>query len=491
MGIIRRQSLQNLILSYGGTLLGYINKAFLFTQFLTTSQYGLIEWLITLSVTIAELSKLGVSTIIVKFYPYFNSTQKQQDFYNVIWTLPVVGFLFFAVLFFIFRIPFLELYREDSPEVLQWYFLLIPMVALQIYTEVVDALLRARLKSVMSQFSREVFVRILQTALVAFFAGGWISITQFYILFVASYGLQLALMTAYLLFLGKIRWGFSFFSFRKRIGRIMLNYGLYSLFSVGATLVLVRLDFFMISVMINIDAAGMYALAFNLGAVVYLPLKAVTSIGYAVVTKSMRNKDYANVHNIYRKSCSTGLVLGGFIWIILWVNADNLFFYIDKDFQSAKIIMILIGLHKLIDSASGINGGIILASRFFRFELFSSLILLVMAFFLNLVLIPLWGMTGAALAAILSVFVYNLARIIFLWMKFKMQPYNLQTLLALALLGATVALGLLLPVLETGWIDGLYRSVVITLFFGSAAYFLKLIPDANELLHSLLKRGSK
>lgn len=490
MGIIRRQSLQNLILSYGGTLLGYINKAFLFTQFLTTSQYGLIEWLVTLSVTIAELSKLGVSTVIVKFYPYFNSTRRQKDFYNVIWTLPVAGFVIFTILFFIFRVPFIELYRKDSPEVLDWYPLLIPMVALQIFTEVVDALLRARLKSVMSQFSREVFVRILQMVLVAFFAGGWINITQFYLLFVASYGLQLGLMTVYLLYLGKVGWGFSLFSFRKRIGRIMVNYGLYSVFSVGATLVLVRLDFFMISVMINIDSAGMYALAFNLGAVVYLPLKAITSIGYAVVTKSMKNKDYANILTIYRKSCNTGLVLGGFIWIVLWVNADNLFHYIDADFQSAKIIMILIGLHKLIDSATGINGGIILASRYFRFELYSSVILLVLAFCLNLFLIPLWGMTGAALAAIISVFLYNLARIIFLWMKFKMQPYNLQTLAALAVLGVTVATGLLLPALETGWIDALYRTAIVSVLFGSAVYLLKLVPDANELVNKLLKRKS-
>ena len=46
MGIVRRQSALNLIWSYLGVGLGYVNKIILFAEILTKGQFGLLELLL-------------------------------------------------------------------------------------------------------------------------------------------------------------------------------------------------------------------------------------------------------------------------------------------------------------------------------------------------------------------------------------------------------------------------------------------------------------
>jgi len=94
-----------------------------------------------------------------------------------------------------------------------------------------------------------------------------------------------------------------------------------------------------------------------------------------------------------------------------------------------------IGLARVVDMGTGVNGQIIATSTFWRFDFISGLILAGLTLPLNYLLAKKWGMTGPAIADIFTFSIYNGIRCIFLYRKFKMQPFTIQSLYTL-LLGA-------------------------------------------------------
>jgi hypothetical protein len=60
MGIVQKDSLRTMLISYLGLFLGYINKAFLFLLILSTEQIGLVNLIFSLGILFAQLSNLGM-----------------------------------------------------------------------------------------------------------------------------------------------------------------------------------------------------------------------------------------------------------------------------------------------------------------------------------------------------------------------------------------------------------------------------------------------
>src|ERR1700741_1556479 len=75
---------------------------------------------------------------------------------------------------------------------------------------------------------------------------------------------------------------------------------------------------------------------------------------------------------------------------------------------------------------TGVNSMIIGTSIYWRFELYCNLLLL-LNIPMNIWLVKEFGIQGAAISNLIVFTVYNLIRLIFLWVKFKMQPFSLNT----------------------------------------------------------------
>ncbi|MDZ7690389.1 MAG: polysaccharide biosynthesis C-terminal domain-containing protein [Balneolaceae bacterium] len=106
-------------------------------------------------------------------------------------------------------------------------------------------------------------------------------------------------------------------------------------------------------------------------------------------------------------------------------------------------VIIIIGVAKLIDMATGVNGQIILHSKHYRFDLYTMIFLVILTVATNYLLIPIYGILGAAIATALSILVYNLIKCIFVWITFSMQPFHWSSLAVLAI--AAICLSVVFP----------------------------------------------
>ena len=98
-----------------------------------------------------------------------------------------------------------------------------------------------------------------------------------------------------------------------------------------------------------------------------------------------------------------------------------------------------------MDMYSGLNGTILVTSKKYRYDFTFSLMLVALTVASNALLIPRWGMTGAALATMITVLAYNAIRIASVWKFYRIQPFALSDLLVVALAAGCIGASALVP----------------------------------------------
>ena len=99
-----------------------------------------------------------------------------------------------------------------------------------------------------------------------------------------------------------------------------------------------------------------------------------------------------------------------------------------------------------------------------------------------------WGMTGAALATMITVLAYNAIRIASVWKFYRIQPFALSDLLVVALAAGCIGASALVPPMGHFIADGLIRSALVAALYGGAVYSLKLSPEINRTIDRTLSR---
>jgi O-antigen/teichoic acid export membrane protein len=142
----------------------------------------------------------------------------------------------------------------------------------------------------------------------------------------------------------------------------------------------------------------------------------------------------------------------------------------------------------LFDLICGANGQILVSSDYYRFNLIFALLLVVIAIVTNIIFIPLFGITGAALATTSSILLYNLMKLVFVWIKFSIQPFSWQTT-AMIMNGSFVLLiSFLLPAFENIYVDILIRSVLITILYVAIIWIFNLSLEFKEATRDIINK---
>ena len=107
---------------------------------------------------------------------------------------------------------------------------------------------------------------------------------------------------------------------------------------------------------------------------------------------------------------------------------------------------------------------------------------------LNYVLTKTIGFTGPAIADLVTFSIYNAIRWVFLYRKFKMQPFTLKTIYTLLLGGAVWWVCQALFAGLHGLVGIVVRSAVFIGLYGGAALALRLSDDIAPVWQTIKKR---
>lgn len=491
MGVIKRQSIKTSIVTYIGVALGAINTLWLYPSFLSPSEIGLITLLTNVALIIAPLAQLGVNGIVVKYYPFVkNDENKKGAFVFFIMLIPFLGYLLSMLLLFISKDLIVNTFAKNSPLFLDYLICLVPLTFILVGRNIADTFARAQFRIAMPKFYKEVVFRILLFALILIYFYFHLDLDLLIYGMIGVFATNLIMVLIYLrnLHFIKIKWSLRFLE--KKFIKESLIYGGYIILSSFAGIIVTKIDSWMIASKLDLANTGIFTIALYIGLAIEMPKRSLNLISLPVIGQAMKDKDLKQVEDIYVKSSLIQFIIGSLLLICVWVNIDDLFALMPNStiYAEGKFVVLFIGLAVLFDMVTGVNNEIILMSNFYKWNFIIMIFLIVIAIINNEILIPIYGITGAALATAISIFLFNVIKYVLVYFKLGMQPFRKKTLVAVTIATLMYGLGSVLPNSGFPFWDIAYKSVVICGLYLLIHYRLKTSEDLMKLTNQLLKQ---
>nr|WKN36339.1 oligosaccharide flippase family protein [Tunicatimonas sp. TK19036] len=488
MGIIQRQTLKSTVYIYAGVIIGFITTALVYPKVLTPSQIGVIGLLGSWSAVFAQFATLGFGGATVKFFPSFRSSDKNHyGFLFILLVITALGFVVFMGLYYLLR-PWIIQSTQDSPLFHEQLYLIIPYTLFQLLFLALDTYNRMLYNSTTGMLLRELVLRLLILATISLFFFQLFGFVRFVEWYVGAQGVITLLLIAFLVWRGEFNPKPDFRRLDTPMMKGMASLSVFSFLTGFSSLAIMRIDSIMIGSYLTDYEVGIYITTLNFGTLVQLPSRALRGIAPTLIAESLKRNELAEVENIYRKSTITQLVIGLYLMLGIWVNTNTIFTILPEEYQAGLYVVLFIGLSNVVRMAGGMSDVIVGYSEYYKLNTVFNAGWLLLIVLTNMIFIPLQGISGAALASLISVIAVTAARHFFLQRKFGMQPYNKNHGLAILLALITYGIVYLIPTLSPFWLDLLVRGILVTLIYGLSSYYLRVSPEINQLIETSLIR---
>jgi O-antigen/teichoic acid export membrane protein len=500
MGTIRKQAIYSSIVIYAGFLIGAINT-WLFIKSgsgaFTPAEYGLTRLFFDVGQLMFTVASLGMLPAVYKFFPYYNDnlSTKENDLYTWGLVVPLIGFVLVIAGGLFFEPLIVRKFSEKSllfVDYYHWIFLFGFGIMVFAVFETYSNIFR---RTVLPNFLKETTLRFLTLVLILLFYFSVLNYDSFIKLFAVLYIIIAIVLGVILLKSKHIVFTLSVSRVTRKFKTKMTTLAIYIY---GGTIILILsqvADSIMIASISDkgIIDAGVYSLAAYVANLIQVPQRSMIAITIPILSQAWKNKNIGEIDRIYKRTSINLLLIGLFIFGGIWLSINDAFsvLQVQKDYEAGLMVIFFLGIARIIDAGTGVNAQIIGTSTQWRFEFLTGIILLALFLPLNYILIKKFGIIGSAYSNVISFAVYNAIRILFLWYKYKLQPFSSKTILSLVLAVAAYFICFYLFRNIDGWTGIILRSCLFAIIFIAGVFALKLTPDALQLLEVVKKRFKK
>lgn len=487
MSVVARQGVKYSIIGYLGFLLGTFSAIFIFPY--DMEFYGKLRYILPTAEIIVPIIVFGLSFSNVKFFAKVNADGKHHNMLSLSLLAVIINFLivvggFFLIAFWFPEFKKLEIWKMKN--------LILPLALVLALSSVFNKFL-TNYKRVVVPNIFENFVPKLANlgAFCLFFFMGFAEKSAygfFFMMFVISlfgYGL-------YTNRLEKVKFDFDLGYFKKdNFYREILTYSLFGFLGNIGNYIAIKIDSYMIGEFISFEENGIYNNIYSIISLIVVPQMGLFNLSAPIINKVLANGDYNELDRFHKKTSLSLFFLGLVLFCCIAVGFPYLadFMKNGEDLRSSEPIVWVLGFAMLFDLATGFNGHIISLSRYYKFNIVVMLILAVLTITTNMLFLKHTdlGILGIAIAYAISLSLFNIIKIIFNYIKFKVFPLGIEMMYAMILGCISINVALLLPDLKLNILNLFYKPavVLIVLFIGN--HFLKIYPLDKYLNRTFIK----
>ncbi|WP_269684126.1 oligosaccharide flippase family protein [Flavobacterium lacustre] len=484
MGIVLNQSLKNTIITYFGFGIGAINTIYLYPVFLGATYYALTNYIVSSANVIMPLFAIGMQNTLVKYYSQYETEEDRSRFLSFTVLFPLLLCIPLCLIGLFFFDTITVFLSKENP-VVKDFIWLIPFIGLcMAYFEIFYAWARVHMHSVFGNFIKEVGLRLLCLFGLIGVYYKWISVIDFVYLTAAIYFLAFLITMAYAFYIKRPTFQFTIPHNVKSI----MEYSFYIILSGSVANLLLDGDKMILNQYMKIENIAYYSVATYIALVISVPSRAMHQIVYPITAKLMHENKHDSLNDLYKKTSINLQMVGGFVMLCIFVNIDQLYELVPKEYSGGIMVVFMIGLSKYFDLILGNNNAIIFNSKYYRMVLFLGLLLVFLTVALNMLFIPSYGIIGSAFATLLSITIYSLAKLLFVVKRMHLYPFTNQTLYSM---GITFGLFLLFyfwqfpfhPIIAIG-----LKSVLVTILYVYINYKFVISVEINEALDQVYKK---
>jgi O-antigen/teichoic acid export membrane protein len=483
MGIVINQSIKNTVITYIGFAIGAVNSLYMYPHFLGEEFYGITTYILSSANVLFPLMAFGIHNTLIKFFSEYKTEKEKKQFLGFVLLLPLLIILpIFAISILGYDSIASFLSRKNA--IVYDYVWQIPIIALCMgYFEIFYAWVKVHMQSVYGNFLKEIGLRILISIFLLSVYFQIITVEQFITATMFAYLISMLLMLFYANKVQPI-------SFRFKIpnnAKAILVYSSFIILSGSVANMLLDIDKTMLNQYIEIKNLSYYSVAIFIATVIAVPSRSMHQITYPITAKLMIENKYDELNDLYKKSSITLQIVGGLVLVGILVNINQVYHLLPKNYSGGILVVFLIGISKYFDLILGNNNAIIFNSKYYRAILFLGLLLAFFAITLNMIFIPKYGINGAAIATLISITLYSIAKLLFVVLKMKLYPFTVKNIYAL-LIGLLCFCGFYYwefsfhPIINI-----ILKSILITLLYVFLSFKANLSEDINSVIIKTLK----
>lgn len=429
----------------GGRVITLLMLPF-YTKWLSTSGYGIVDLITVYSSFLLGLVSLCLADAIFVF-PKDENIKNQKEYFSSGILIACITLLLTGLIFS--GINYLSEIKSIENSFTEYIYEIFVMICVSF------------LQSYMQQFARSLD-RVKTYAISGLILPISIAVLSF--LLIPEYGvygyiyaqiISLLISSTYIAFAISIRKYFSIYLFSWNSAKEMLKYSLPLIPNGILWWCTSALNRPILEYSVGIDSIGLFAVANKFPTVIVLIFGVFSYSWQISIIEEFRKKDFSKFYNNMLQIIFAIITL---LSLLIGVSSKFLITKIvDEDFYDAWYYVPILCIPVLLNSLSVLVGGVFSASRESKYLFFSSIGGAVSSAILNFILIPLYGVMGAAISLIISYGIVAILRIYYANKYVRLTKYNRYIFLLL--------LNILL-VLILIYIDNLtLRAVLVSVIF--------------------------
>jgi O-antigen/teichoic acid export membrane protein len=490
MGIVFRQSIKTSIVIASGAVLGAVfNYAGAFV--LTKQEFGFLTNFIYIAALFQIIILVGTSSLLSTYTQKFDADDPRRKgliTFSLLLTIATSIILF--TVYFLFKDNIVGFYKLQDQEYINRYYVWLPfLVFVWGITSLFEMLLIVHSKVAVISFVREVVLRIFNLVIIGLFYFKVISFHQFMISSILVYiipAITILLIASRFKGFGLT---FNFKVFNKAEYTDLLKFSWYHMLLNISLNFLGYIDTIMLA---PLDKSGMESLAAYRWAVMVIgimtiPYRAMRTSSFSTLNQTYIDKNYPKLYDIFHRSGINVLIVAVSMFLLIAFNIDNLIKILPEGYESLKPVVLILMLGQLVDMASGLNTELISISEYYKFNFRISFVLLLMIVSLDRLLIPLYGVYGAAWGTTISLILFNAAKMIYLWKKMKVQPFTPKSITVIFAGLITAVIMYVIPDVPNAYLDSIIKAAIIFSIYFFLLIKFKSSNDLNGYVESIWK----
>lgn len=185
-----------------------------------------------------------------------------------------------------------------------------------------------------------------------------------------------------------------------------------------------RSDILILGYWTNSQEVGIYLAAFQTAAVMSLVLGAFNTALAPIIGRAWSQQDGCRVKESYQAVSRISATVSLPIFCILIIFTQDILSLFGPVFLGGTTVLIILAVGHLFNSGTGSANTILLMSGHSHLVMTNTVSMGMALLLATAIAIPLWGMTGAAVAASSTFIITNVLRVFQVWKLHRLQPYT-------------------------------------------------------------------
>ncbi|PVV59140.1 lipopolysaccharide biosynthesis protein [Chryseobacterium sp. HMWF035] len=493
MSVVARQGFKYSIIGYIGFLLGTVS-IFIFMNNLEF--YGTLRYIMPTAEMFVPFVVFGISYANVKFFHKVDKDGKKQNMLSLSLLAVVINFAIFLCIFFLIPYFFPEFKNTKAWKIKN---IILPLTLTLSFCAIFNKYISNYKRIVVSNIFDNLFPKIANLGAFLIF----IYLASRYaepstipekIALIFFFGMFALMFFGYIFYtnkLEKINLDFSTDYFKK--DNFYKEFAAYSFFGfLGTFGNYLAINNFMIGEFLGMEENGIYSTLYALISLISIPQLGLFNISAPIISKNLADGDMEGLDKFHKKTSLTLYFLGAVLFSCIIIGFPYLTYFMPKNgilLREYQPVVWIWGSAVLVDLATGFNGNIISLSKYYKFNIVVMLLLAGLTILLNLYFLQNTDLklSGIALSTAISLTTYNVIKIIFNYVMFKVSPLTIEMIFVSIICTLAVTVAIVLPNFESNFINMIYKPAVVLILIFIGNYFTKIFPVEDYLNKNFIK----